>query len=222
MKDRRAYAALLLATILFSSSASANDSLWFGVKAGTLGIGGEVAWRPIEWLDIRGGVNFYDYDDTTSYAGIDYDGTLSLDTYYLTGNFRFPLSPFRLTAGIYANNNEVILASQDMAEFPVGNNPIPYTPAEVGTLTGTASFDSPSPYVGAGFDFDLLDRLGLSLDFGVLLQGSPTVTMSADGLLANDPAFLADLNDEIALVTDEISDLKAYPVISLGVHFNFF
>jgi hypothetical protein len=222
MKLQRKQVGLLFVTLLFSAGAAANDSLWFGVKAGTLGIGGEVAWRPIEWLDIRGGVNFYDFDDTASYAGIDYDGTLSLDNYYLTGNLRFPLSPFRLTAGIYVNNNEVSLVSQDMAEFPIGNNPIPYSPADVGTLTGNASFDSPSPYVGAGFDFDILDRLGMSLDFGVLLQGEPVVSLSADGLLANDPAFLADLNDEVANVTSELSDLKAYPVVSLGVHFNFF
>ena len=222
MNFRRTHATLALAALLFSANAAANDSFWFGVKAGTLGVGGEVAWRPIEWLDVRAGVNFYDYDDTADYAGITYDGTLALDNYYLTGNLRFPLSPFRLTAGIYQNNNEIQLVSQDMAGFPIGNNPIPYTPVEVGTLTGVAGFDSMSPYFGAGFDFDVMDRLGLSLDFGVLLQGSPTVAMRADGTLANDPAFLADLNDEIALVTDEMSDLKAYPVVSLGVHFNFF
>jgi hypothetical protein len=221
MNDRRNGTALLLATLLFSGGAAANDSLWFGVKAGTLGIGGEVAWRPIDWLDVRGGINFYDHDDSASYAGIDYDGTLSLDNYYVTGNFRFPLSPFRLTAGLYVNNNEVRLVSRDMAEYPIGDNGIPYSPEEVGTLSGTASFDSPSPYVGAGFDFDLLDRLGLSLDFGVLWQGEPVIELAADGLLADDPGFLADLDAEVASVTGEMKELKAYPVVSLGVHFNF-
>jgi hypothetical protein len=222
MKFLRTKAVVLLAALTLGSTASANDSFWFGVKAGTLGLGGEVAWRPIEWLDVRAGANFYDYDETGGQAGIDYDGTLSLNTYYLTGNFRFPLSPFRLTIGAHSNNNEVQLASQDMASYTIGNNPIPYTPAEVGTLRGTASFDSISPYLGAGFDFDIMDRLGLSLDFGVLWQGEPTIAMTADGLLGSDPAFLADLNDEIAELDDEISNLKAYPVISIGLNFNFF
>lgn len=213
---------VLLGLLVFSGNASANDSFWFGVKAGTLGFGGEAAWRPIEWLDVRAGVNLYDYDDSTDYGGIDYDGTLALDNYYLTGNFRFPLSPFRLTVGAYQNNNEVQLVSQDAASYLIGSNPIPYTPAEVGSLRASAGFDSVAPYVGAGFDFDILDRLGLSLDFGVLWQGEPTVVMTADGLLGSDPAFLADLNAEIAEIQNEMDNLKAYPVISIGVNFNFF
>lgn len=212
----------VLALLLLAGAASANDNLWFGVKAGTLGLGAEVSYRPIEWLDVRAGANMYDYDDNQSYAGIGYDGTLALETFYLTGNFRFPLSPFRLTVGAYQNNNELQLVSQDMAAYPIGDNPIPYAPADVGTLRTVASFDGVSPYVGAGFDFDILDRLGLSLDFGVLWQGEPQVAITADGLLASDPAFLADLENERLLLQDEMKDLKAYPVISLGLNFNFF
>jgi len=222
MKFLRTNAIVLLAALAFSANASANDSLWFGVKAGTLGFGGEVSWRPIEWLDFRAGANFYDYDESGSQAGINYDGTLALNTYYLTGNFRFPLSPFRLTVGAYANSNEVQLVSQDMASYLIGDNPIPYPPGDIGTITSVASFDSVAPYLGAGFDFDILDRLGLSLDFGVLLQGEPAITMTADGLLASDPALLADLNAEIAELQSEFENLKLYPVISIGFNFNFF
>lgn len=222
MKFLRTNIFVLLAALACSGNAAANDSIWFGVKVGTLGLGGEVSWRPIEWLDLRAGANLYDYDDDTNYAGIDYDGTLELGTYYLTGNFRFPLSPLRLTVGAYQNNNEVRLTSQDAGSYLIGNNPLPYSPADVGTLSAVASFDGVAPYLGAGFDFDLLDRLGLSLDFGVLWQGSPTVTMSADGLLGSDPAFLTDINDEIAELQDEIDNLKAYPVVSIGFNFNFF
>jgi hypothetical protein len=215
---------LLAVTAVFfaGNNAMANDSFWFGVKAGTLGYGAEVSWRPIEWLDVRGGVNMFEYDDSRSYVSIDYDGTLDLETFYLTGNFRFPLSPFRLTVGAHQNNNQVALVSQDMASYPIGNNPIPYTPAEVGTLRSTTSFDGVSPYLGAGFDFDILDRLGLSFDFGVLWQGSPTVAISADGLLASDPGFLAELEVERQALEGELENLKAYPVVSLGLNFNFF
>ncbi|MBT8100051.1 MAG: hypothetical protein KJO82_09890 [Gammaproteobacteria bacterium] len=213
---------VLLAGLAISSTAAAEDNLWFGIKAGTLGIGGETTWRPIEWLDLRAGVNLYDYDDSTNYAGIDYGGTLALENYYVTGNFRFPLSPFRLTVGAYQNNNEVQLVSVSAPSYLIGNNPTPYQPADVGTLTGIAGFDSVAPYLGAGFDFDIFNRFGLSLDFGVLWQGEPSVSMFADGLLGSDPAFLADLNAEIAELQNEVEDMKAYPVISLGVNFNFF
>ena len=222
MKFLNSKVLILCAALGISGQAAAGDNIWFGVKAGTLGIGGEVSWRPIEWLDVRGGANFYDYDDTVDYGGLNYDGTLALDTFYITGNFRFPLSPLRFTVGAYQNNNEVQLASQDAASYLIGGNPVPYAPADIGTLRATASFNSVAPYVGAGFDFDILDRLGLSLDFGVLLQGEPSVTMSADGLLGSDPTFLNDLNAEIAELQNEVDDLQAYPVISVGVNFNFF
>ena len=82
-------------------------------------------------------------------------------------------------------------------------------------------FDSIAPYVGAGFDFNVMDRVGLFLDFGVLLQGDPTITLTADGLLSTNQAFLNDLNNERQELLDEVGDLKVYPVISVGFNFNF-
>lgn len=213
---------VLLAALTLCTSASANDDFWFGLKGGTLGYGAEVSWRPLDWLDLRAGANFYDYDDDGGMAGINYNATLALDTIYLTGNFRFPLSPFRLTAGAFANNNEVRMVSQSMPTYDLGDTQ-GYLPAEVGTLESVTSFDGVSPYIGAGFDFSLMDRLGLSLDFGVLWQGEPVVSLTSDGALAliNDPGFLADLEDERRELEDELNDLKAYPVISIGFNFNF-
>jgi hypothetical protein len=222
MQFHRTKGILLLAILALSSAASANDNFWMGVKAGTLGFGIEGSWRPIEWLDVRAGANRYDYDDSGSQAGINYDATLQLDTYYVTGNFRFPLSPFRLTAGAYSNGNEVRMVSQSAPSFDIGNT-IGYLPADVGSLQSVTSFDSVSPYIGAGFDFTLMDRLGLSFDFGVLLQGSPRVSLTADGALAqiNDPGFMADLEAERSELEDELKVLKAYPVVSIGFNFNF-
>jgi len=221
MKILRPSTALLVLCLAHINIANANDDFWFGLKAGTLGYGVEATWRPIEWLDLRAGGNFFDYDDTGAQAGINYDATLSLNTYYLTGNFRFPLSPFRLTAGAFANNNEVRMASQEMSSYFIGDNNTPYLPAEVGTLESVTTFDSVAPYVGAGFDFDLFDRLGLSLDFGVLWQGDPMVSLTASGLLAQDAGLLADLEVERQQLVNEVEDLKAYPVVSIGLSFNF-
>ena len=43
--------------------------------------------------DLRVGVNQYDLSDKGNYSGVDYDATLALDSYYLTGNFKIPMSP---------------------------------------------------------------------------------------------------------------------------------
>ena len=132
MKNSDSRVALL--AIVLSLSTAANAEFGVGVKAGTLGLGIEGRWSPLPWLDLRAGVNRYDLDITGSQAGIDYDATLTLDTYFLTSNFRFPLSPFRVTAGVYSNGNEVLLISQDTggANFSIGNDS--FSAADVGSL----------------------------------------------------------------------------------------
>lgn len=226
MKSSFARVVAISAALLFSGTAMADDDIWFGLKAGTLGLGLEASWRPIPWLDVRAGANKFDYDDSGSQAGINYDATLALETFYATANFRFPLSPFRMTVGAFSNGNEVEMSSMDMASYSIGDNPIPYSPTEVGTLRSSTTFESVAPYIGAGFDFNVVGRLGLALDFGVLWQGEPIVGLTSDGTLATDPGpagdlFRSSLEAERLELENEVEDLKAYPVIQLGFNFNF-
>lgn len=217
-------AALAVFALLAAGNAAADFGL--GVKAGTLGIGVEGRWSPpIPWFDVRLGANRYDYEDAGDYSGIDYDATLALDSYYLTGNFKFPLSPLRVTLGAYSNGNEVQMLSQDTGglDLNIGGSPFPI--ANVGALQTTTSFGSTAPYAGIGFDFELFGKAGLNLDFGVLWQGEPTVSLAAtnwDNLSPAEQALLGPaLDAERADLEDEMSDLKAWPVISLGFVYNF-
>ncbi len=210
---------VLATALLLGGNAVADDNFWFGVKAGTLGIGLEASWRPLPWIGLGLGANKYDYTDSGSQAGINYDATLALDTFYATANFRFPLSPFRMTVGAYSNGNEIELVSQPVGIYQIGGDF--YTQDQVGTLRSSSTFEDFAPYLGAGFDFELVGRLGISFDFGVLWQGDPVVTLTSNGSLANDPDFLLALDAERLQLESEVEDLKAYPVVSIGFHFNF-
>ncbi|MGB5246549.1 MAG: hypothetical protein WBM54_02400 [Woeseia sp.] len=212
--------AVALTFLIAGSNAVANDNVWFGAKAGTLGIGIETRWQPIPWFDLRAGLNRYDYEDNGAQAGISYDATLELDTLYATGNLRFPLSPMRLSLGVFNNKNKLVMQSREANAYVIGGQT--YTSDEVGQLRSTTSFDSPSPYVGIGFDFELVNRLGLNLDLGVLWQGDPKVTLTSDGSLSDDPAYQQRMEEERQELEKESEDFKAWPVISLGLHFNFF
>ena len=210
----------LLVALATTGTAVADHNFGIGVKAGTLGIGVEGTWRPLPYLDLRLGANQYDYSDTGFYGGINYDAEVNLDNYYVTGNFRFPLSPFRLTGGLYSNGNEFNAVSGDNgAIIIIGGDPYPAD--AVGTLTASAAFDSTSPYFGVGFDFTVFGKVGMNLAFGVLWQGSPQLSIATDGLLAGDPTFEASLDAERVELENELSDYKAWPVVSLGFVFNF-
>lgn len=210
----------VLALVLSASGTSlADNNFGVGVKAGTLGLGVEGTWRPLPYLDVRIGANTYHYNTTRSEAGIDYDAALNLETVYGTANFRFPLSPFRVTAGIYSNGNELLLTSAEAGNIEIGG--VVFTPAEYGSVTSTTSFSGTAPYLGFGYDFSFANKIGINLDFGVLWQGDPSVTVNATGLLANDPSFQAALETERLELEDEVSDFKAWPVLSLGFVYSF-
>lgn len=224
MQFRNLTAALTTFALLASGNAMADFGV--GVKAGTLGLGLEGRWDPpVPWFDLRVGVNQYDYNANGNYADVDYGATLALDSYYLTGNFKFPLSPFRFTVGAFSNGNELQMRSieTDSGLIVVGGVPVPTS--VIGTLGGTTSFDSTAPYVGVGFDFEMFGKAGLNLDFGVLWQGDPIVSLEAsnwDNLSSAEQDLLRPLLDaERADLEDEISDYKAWPVVSLAFVYNF-
>jgi hypothetical protein len=213
-------ACVLLSALAATGTAVADHNFGIGVKAGTLGIGVEGTWRPLPYIDLRLGANRYDYEASGLYGGVNYDAEFNLDNYYVTGNLHLPLSPFRLTGGLYSNGNEFNAVSGDNGAIVfIGGDPYPAD--AVGTLSAGAAFDSTSPYVGVGFDFTVLGKVGLVLDLGMLWQGSPQISMSTDGPLDGNPMFEASLDAERAELENELSDYKAWPVVSLGFVFNF-
>ena len=215
----RKFFCLALLGALSSPEALADDNVRLGIKAGTLGLGAEATWQPLPWFDLRGGFNIFDYDEEGSQSGINYDATLALQTLYATANFRVPASPLRFAAGLFANDNELEMFSQDAGSYDIAGTI--YTAGEVGTLTSRATFNSLSPYAGIGFDFGLFEKMGLNVDLGVLVQGSPKVSLAANGSLANDPGFMAALEDERRQLEEEVDKLKVYPVVSLALNFSF-
>jgi hypothetical protein len=205
--------------ILNPAAALADDDLWFGAKVGTLGLGVEASWRPVPYLDVRAGANGFSFDQDGSEAGIEYEGEIDLQSFYATANLRVPLSPFRFTAGVFSNGNEIGLVSAQNQTIQIGDTT--FTSDQVGTLSAGASFDDVAPYVGVGLDFRLLDTLGMHLDAGVLRQGSVLVAMAADGPIASDPLFQQELEKERAELQESLDDYELYPVLSLGFSFNF-
>ena len=215
-------AGVLLLAFLSSGVANADDSeLGIGIKAGTLGLGLEGRWSGLPYMDLRLGANAYDLNYDGREAGIRYDGDVDLETYYLTANFHFPLSPFRITIGAFANSNQINLVGAETGDYNFGSDPTDWTQAQVGVLSGTTSFDDTAPYVGLGFDFELFGKAGLNFDVGVLLQGDPVVTLDASGTAGDDPALRAALDAEALELEDDLSSFKAYPVVSLSFVYNF-
>ena len=208
-------AGLVVLALLATSVANADNDFGLGVKVGTLGIGLEASWKPLPYMDIRIGTSSYDYDNDGRYGSINYDAVFALDQYYATANFHFPISPMRISAGVYSNGNEFVLVNDQLQD--IGG----YSGALIGTVTSETTFSGTAPYLGIGFDFTLAGKVGLNFDLGVLWQGEPEVTLDADGILSLDPNFQDALEAERQSLEDDMSDFKAWPVISLGFVYKF-
>jgi hypothetical protein len=209
----------VLLALLSAGIANADNDFGLGLKAGTLGLGLEVTWQPLPYLEVRIGGNSYDYDEDGTQAGIPYEATMGLESFYGTANFHFPVSPMRVTAGIYANGNELLMVNDEGQDLNIGG--VTYPGTDIGTLVSTTSFASTAPYLGIGFDFTLAGKVGLNLDFGVLWQGDPEVAIGVSGPLGDDPGFQAALELERQELEDEMNDFKAWPVLSLGFVYKF-
>ena len=221
MNTFKRIACVLALGALAGGTASADDSQWgVGLKAGTLGLGAEARWAGLPWVDFRLGANAYSYETSGRHASVRYDTELDLETFYLTANFHFPMTPFRITAGAMSNGNEAVMIGAETGDFTFGGQT--WTQAQVGTLTGTTSFSSTAPYVGLGFDFEVFGKAGINFDLGVLLQGEPEVTLvAAGGTESGNPVFEAALLDEQSELENDMSSLKVYPVVSLAFVYNF-
>jgi hypothetical protein len=219
MRALRSTAIVLLLVLLSAGIAHAEQNFGVGVKAGTLGLGLEASWQPLRYLELRLGANAFDYNDNGDVAGIDYDQELSLQTFYGTANIHFADSPMRVTVGYYSNSNELLLINDQMVDQEIGG--VTYPGAGIGTLSSSTTFANGSPYFGIGYDFMIKGKIGMNVDFGVLWQGDPEVTLTADGALSGDPGFQAALEAERQELEEDLSDFKAFPVLQLGFVYKF-
>ena len=129
---------------------------------------------------------------------------------------------FRISAGLMLNENEVTMTGKPTNRtYTIGG--ITYPAALVGSLTGTVDFNTVAPYAGIGYGGAFSDNSNWSFfcDLGVLYQGSPNLSYTADGALSGNPIFEASLEKERKELEDDMSKYEYYPVLSLGVTYKF-
>ena len=120
------------------------------------------------------------------------------------------------------NGNELNMkATGSNTSYDIGDTT--YTASEVGTLTGNVEFNSFAPYVGIDFGNSVTKskEFGFMFDLGIAYQGSPDVSLSATGTLSNNATFKEELRKEEKALQDDLDNFTIYPVISLGVTYQF-
>ena len=228
----RKIALSLGAIALLSSSVMAEDKAFsdyaVAAKVGTLGVGIEMTTNVTDNINLRVGVNGYNYDRNGEESGIEYEADLKLLTFDVLADYHpFETSSFRLTAGAMYNKNKLEMNGRPTSGTSFEINGQTYTTAEVADVDATVDFNNFAPYLGIGWGNAVKSAgWGFTADLGVMFQGTPksTITVDTTGttLTATEQALLATrVAAEKAELDDTLSSFKYYPVVSVGISYRF-
>lgn len=204
------------------------DIVAVGVKGGTLGVGVEMVAQANDKFNVRLQHTRFSRQITESSSGgssdLEFDLTLDLGATSMLLDFHPLAGSFRLTAGYGTNANQFAGAAVPNGSYEIGDNV--YSAADVGTVHGRIDFKSAAPYLGFGWGNAFAGDGGfaMNLDIGVFLQGAPQVRLSTSKQLSDATAqalLQQNLEKESANFAEDIQDLKAWPVLALGVTYLF-
>jgi hypothetical protein len=198
-------------------------------EAGTLGFGASVTKALTSNLNTRVGLNAASiglggYQKRKEQ--VTYDANLNLFNVSTLVDYH-PLinSGFRVTGGLVFNNNnlEGKARIKDGVSFEYDGNR--YTNKDIASIKGKVSFpNNIAPYLGIGWGNAVKPgkRWGFSANLGVVFAGSPQVDLDANIVNSSlSEQINRDLRVEEKELEDDLKGFSVYPVLSLGVSYQF-
>ncbi len=208
---------ILAGLALIPSRGHAQAGIAFHV--GTLGVGADIAASLGSRIGLRSGLNFFPTDIDATVSGIDYQIDFASPTFTAMLDL-YLLGPLRVSGGAVYTTDDIVLAGELAGPVTIDGNT--YSPAQIGTITGTIFTNELSPYAGIGLGNPGRSRFGLYLDLGVAFHGTPGFTLTAVGGSANTlPQFQSDLNAEALSIQNDLSKITVYPVVTIGFYIGF-
>jgi len=200
-------------------AAHAAGGPFIDARISTLGAGVDVGAPVSPYWDVRLLANGFDYTANRSVDQIDYNGKLKMASFGVQADWH-PIAngPLYLTAGLYANGNKIDANAAPSSTTTIGT--LPYTTAEIGTLTAHGKFGSTAPYLGLGGRWGT-GPVDFTFEAGAYFQGKANVALTNDGVFASDPGFQAQLAIERQNLQRNLNDFSTYPVVALGVGYHF-
>ena len=219
-----AIVALSSAPLLSAAPAQAQDFAIAG-QVGTTGLGGGVVVGLMPKINIRAMYGIVPSGLSVEVDLVDFE--LDFPPFLLTTVDLYPFGALHLSVGgllIRESGDLKVVGTFDGITVDFAGTS--YTGSSDDRLTGTFSLKSFQPYLGIGFGNPLGKRISINFDAGVGFGEQPTVELTAEGTLNNDPIvgplFRADLKQHEDAFEASIPDyLRYYPVLSVSVSIGF-
>ena len=161
--------------------------------------------------------------------GVSYEATIKASRAGLFADW-FPFGGgFRLVGGVTANDMKVDVNAVGNGTATINGKPVNMANIDGAGTRGVfnvrAKFPTASPYLGIGYGHQAGSKgLGFYFDLGVMFQGSPRASLTANcGSLS--ASACASLRSEVAAeqvrLEDELKRFKYYPVANIGITIGF-
>ncbi|MFO1475848.1 MAG: hypothetical protein U1F98_04265 [Verrucomicrobiota bacterium] len=223
------FIAFLLAAAAPAGRAAESDTnappwhpIQLSIDAGTLGVGGSVAWRFLDHLGVRAGADYFSYHRTYTYQDIPYDATVRPLSEVLTLNwYPWKEHSFYVSAGALFNQNQLTGTASTTGSFVIDGST--YPGSDVGTLNLKIEQQPVNPYLSIGgnfFYFDHAHHWSLGGELGVAYTGKPRVSLTRSGGTPN-----AAIDASVAALEQQMSsdaeNYQFWPVLKLAVGYSF-
>ncbi len=225
-----ASAALFAAASMHAESAgtpeptsSGTPSLALSLEGGTTGLGGSIWITASDQVTITLGYGALDVSNTYTTDESDYDGTVKLSNGHAILNWHPLKGHFIVSGGVIVADDKYDAIGVPAAGTVYTFNGVDYPSVQVGNLRAHADVaKGTSGYVGVGWASRPRQRgFGFFVNLGAMFSGSAKVTLSADGPIASDPTFQANLDQERRDIQRKLDRYKVYPVVRAGVLYRF-
>lgn len=190
-----------------------------GLNVSTLGIGAEAGYRLDSHFGVRIGANGFAWSFDKTFDSTPY----TIDAHLASGGGLIDYYPFetgfRLTAGLKINGNGASGTATPTSNVRIGGST--FTPAQIGTLDAHVGYNTVAPYLGLGYAGRVSPAFELSIDAGVMYQGTADVSLTASSPLANTPTVQNALAQERDDIRHDANYLEFFPVLTLGATYHF-
>lgn len=208
-----------LAALALPAAAMAQSSpVAVGANLGTPGIGVSAQVLATDSVVLRGDLDWMKWGYDRDYDGVNYDGTFRSLTGGVFADWHPGGNAFFVSGGAYFGKRKLDLDATPAGPTDIGGQV--FTPAQIGSIDGSAKLSKVQPFAGLGFDNTWVgDRAwGFRALAGVAFSKKPDVNLTATGgLLASDANFQARLAQEEANVRDDAKKVRYFPVVQIGV-----
>ncbi|MEC5397032.1 hypothetical protein [Uliginosibacterium sp. H1] len=221
-RTRVIYAGTLMLALSATAPAHAAGA---GVRIGTTGLGGDVAFELIPTLSARLGYSYATYNTTLDDTDVSYDADIRLSNFNAFLDWSPLPGPFRLTAGLIPNGNRIKVNGRPTNGNYVINGQT-YSASQIGSLDGEIkSGNSVAPYLGIGWGTVAGAGVNFYADLGVMYMGTPSSSLNVAcgaGLSASDCQTLrSNVAAEQQKLQDDLKNAKWYPVLNIGITIGF-